>query len=243
MSATPPAAATTSMRRLIARHLGKHIPGNPTVVAQNMPGAGSMKAANYVYQVAPKDGTALGVIVESAALEQVLGNTAAQYDAAQVHLCRPRRHLEQHLHAVAHLQGADDRGRAEDGDDHRRHRPGLDRRDGAAAAQCDHRNEVQADQRLPGLDRSDAGDGARRGRRRELVMGGGESRQAGMATREEDPDLSCRASPSVIRTCPMRRASPNTATRRRTGRSPRSMPAAAAWAEACSARPAFPPIG
>ncbi len=48
-----------------------------------MPGAGSMKAANYIYQVAPKDGTALGVIVESAALEQVLGNTAAQYDAAK----------------------------------------------------------------------------------------------------------------------------------------------------------------
>jgi tripartite-type tricarboxylate transporter receptor subunit TctC len=48
-----------------------------------MPGAGSMKAANYIYQVAPKDGTALGVIVESAALEQVLGNTAVQYDAAK----------------------------------------------------------------------------------------------------------------------------------------------------------------
>ena len=69
--------------RLIARHLGKHIPGNPAVVAQNMPGAGSMKAANYLYKVAPKDGTALGVIVESAALEQVLGNSAVQYDAAQ----------------------------------------------------------------------------------------------------------------------------------------------------------------
>jgi tripartite-type tricarboxylate transporter receptor subunit TctC len=69
--------------RLIARHLGKHIPGNPIVVAQNMPGAGSMKAANYIYQVAPKDGTALGVIVESAALEQVLGNSAVQYDAAK----------------------------------------------------------------------------------------------------------------------------------------------------------------
>ncbi len=69
--------------RLIARHLGKHIPGNPTVVAQNMPGGGSMKAANYIYQVAPKDGTALGVIVELAALEQVLGNNAVQYDAAK----------------------------------------------------------------------------------------------------------------------------------------------------------------
>jgi tripartite-type tricarboxylate transporter receptor subunit TctC len=69
--------------RLIARHLGKHLPGNPTVVVQNMPGAGSMKAANYVYEVAPKDGTALGVIVESAALEQALSNAAVQYDAAK----------------------------------------------------------------------------------------------------------------------------------------------------------------
>jgi tripartite-type tricarboxylate transporter receptor subunit TctC len=69
--------------RLVARHLGKHIPGQPTVVAQNMPGAGSLKAAAYLYEVAPKDGTALGVIVESAALEQALGNPAAQYDAGK----------------------------------------------------------------------------------------------------------------------------------------------------------------
>jgi tripartite-type tricarboxylate transporter receptor subunit TctC len=69
--------------RLVARHLGKHIPGQPTVVAQNMPGAGSLKAANYIYEVAPKDGTALGVVVESAALEQALANPAALYDAAK----------------------------------------------------------------------------------------------------------------------------------------------------------------
>jgi len=69
--------------RLVARHLGKHIPGQPTVIAQNMPGAGSLKAANYLYEVAPKDGTALGVIVESAALEQALANPGAQYDAAR----------------------------------------------------------------------------------------------------------------------------------------------------------------
>jgi len=69
--------------RLVARHLGKHIPGQPTVVAQNMPGTGSLKAAAYLYEVAPKDGTALGVIVESAALEQALGNPAAQYDAGK----------------------------------------------------------------------------------------------------------------------------------------------------------------
>jgi tripartite-type tricarboxylate transporter receptor subunit TctC len=69
--------------RMVARHLGKHIAGAPTVVAQNMPGAGSLKAANYLYEVAPKDGTALGVIVESAALEQALANPAVQYDAAK----------------------------------------------------------------------------------------------------------------------------------------------------------------
>jgi tripartite-type tricarboxylate transporter receptor subunit TctC len=69
--------------RLVARHLGKHIPGQPTVVAQNMPGTGSLKAAAYLYNVAPKDGTALGVVVESAALEQALGNPAAQYDAGK----------------------------------------------------------------------------------------------------------------------------------------------------------------
>lgn len=69
--------------RLIARHLGKYIPGQPAVVAQNMPGAGSLKAAAYIYEVAPRDGTALGVIVESAALEQALGNPAAQYDASK----------------------------------------------------------------------------------------------------------------------------------------------------------------
>src|SRR6478609_762641 len=69
--------------RMVARHLGKHIPGQPTLIAQNMPGAGSLKAANYLYEVAPKDGTALGVVVESAALEQALANPAVQYDAAK----------------------------------------------------------------------------------------------------------------------------------------------------------------
>src|SRR3954465_2878058 len=46
--------------RLLARHLGKHIPGNPTIVPQNMTGAGSLRAATYVYSAAPKDGTVIG---------------------------------------------------------------------------------------------------------------------------------------------------------------------------------------
>jgi tripartite-type tricarboxylate transporter receptor subunit TctC len=69
--------------RLVSRHLGAHLAGRPSVVVQNMPGAGSLKAANYLYEVAPRDGTALGVVVESTALEQALANPAAQYDAAK----------------------------------------------------------------------------------------------------------------------------------------------------------------
>ena len=48
--------------RLLARHLGRHVPGNPAVVPQNMPGAGSRKAGMYLYKVAPKDGTTIGTI-------------------------------------------------------------------------------------------------------------------------------------------------------------------------------------
>lgn len=51
--------------RVMAQHIGKHIPGNPTVVIQNMPGAGSLKAANYIYSVAPKDGTTIGVFARN----------------------------------------------------------------------------------------------------------------------------------------------------------------------------------
>jgi tripartite-type tricarboxylate transporter receptor subunit TctC len=69
--------------RMIGRYLGKHIPGNPSIAVQNMPGAGSLKAANFLYQAAPRDGTALGVIVETHPLEQALKNTAVQYDAAK----------------------------------------------------------------------------------------------------------------------------------------------------------------
>jgi tripartite-type tricarboxylate transporter receptor subunit TctC len=69
--------------RLVARHLGKHIPGQPTVIAQNMPGAGSLRAANFLYEAAPRDGTALGVVVESTALEQALSNPSVRYDAAK----------------------------------------------------------------------------------------------------------------------------------------------------------------
>jgi tripartite-type tricarboxylate transporter receptor subunit TctC len=69
--------------RLIARHIGRHIPGQPNVVPQNMPGAGSFKAANYLFQAAPKDGTSLGYISQTAATEELLGSQAIQFKTAQ----------------------------------------------------------------------------------------------------------------------------------------------------------------
>jgi len=68
--------------RLIARHLGAHLPGHPAVVVQNMPGAGGLRGANYLYNVAARDGTVLGVVSQTVAVGQVLGTTPGiQYDA------------------------------------------------------------------------------------------------------------------------------------------------------------------
>jgi tripartite-type tricarboxylate transporter receptor subunit TctC len=66
--------------RTLARHMGRHIPGNPTIVAQNMPGAGSLKAANYIYAVAPKDGSVLGIFGRGLAMEPLVGS-GASFDA------------------------------------------------------------------------------------------------------------------------------------------------------------------
>ena len=66
--------------RLLARHMGEHIPGNPTIVPQNMPGAGSLRATNYLYTIAAKDGTAIGTFARGMALQPVLDATATRYD-------------------------------------------------------------------------------------------------------------------------------------------------------------------
>jgi tripartite-type tricarboxylate transporter receptor subunit TctC len=70
--------------RTLARHIGKHIPGTPAVVIQNMPGAGSLKAANYLYNVAPKDGTVLGIFDRGLPMERLLGRTeGVRFDATK----------------------------------------------------------------------------------------------------------------------------------------------------------------
>ena len=69
--------------RILARHLGRHIPGNPAVVVQNMPGAGSLKAANFVFNVAPKDGTTIATFSRGMAMEPLIGGSNVSFDSTK----------------------------------------------------------------------------------------------------------------------------------------------------------------
>ena len=66
--------------RVLAHHISKHIPGNPSVVPQNFVGAAGLRLANFLYNVAPKDGTTIGILARGSSTEPLLGNTAAQFD-------------------------------------------------------------------------------------------------------------------------------------------------------------------
>ncbi len=69
--------------RVLARHYGRLIPGNPNVVPKNMPGAGALRLANHIYNVAPKDGTEIGIFASSAVMEPLMGNDQAKFDATK----------------------------------------------------------------------------------------------------------------------------------------------------------------
>src|SRR5947208_121114 len=70
--------------RVVGRHIGKHLPGNPTVVPQNMPGAGSYQAASNIYNIAPKDGTVMGIIARDAPLGPITGAEGARFDPTKL---------------------------------------------------------------------------------------------------------------------------------------------------------------
>jgi tripartite-type tricarboxylate transporter receptor subunit TctC len=76
-----PGGGADTYARLVARHLGKHVAGNPTVVVRNMQGAGSVVAANHIYNVSPKDGTELGLFAGNITIDPLMGGTQHKYDA------------------------------------------------------------------------------------------------------------------------------------------------------------------
>jgi tripartite-type tricarboxylate transporter receptor subunit TctC len=79
-----PGGGYDSYARALARHLGKHIPGNPSIVPQNMPGAGGLAVANFLSNVARADGLTLGIFGPFNALEPLFGNPSARFDPTKL---------------------------------------------------------------------------------------------------------------------------------------------------------------
>src|ERR1700733_7877312 len=73
---TTPGGDYDEYTRLLARYMGRHIPGNPSLIPVNMPGGGGITAANYMAQVAPRDGTVIGIVSQGLAADQALGMSA-----------------------------------------------------------------------------------------------------------------------------------------------------------------------
>lgn len=79
----PPAGSNDIYGRIVARHLGKYIPGKPSIIVRNMPGAGSLTAANHIYNRVPKDGTVLGVVSAGIPLQAKLGQPQARFEPSK----------------------------------------------------------------------------------------------------------------------------------------------------------------
>ena len=79
----PPGGSNDVYGRAVARHIGRHIPGSPQVVFRNMSGAGSILAANHIYNVAPKDGTVLGLLAATNVLDERLGAPGVKFETAK----------------------------------------------------------------------------------------------------------------------------------------------------------------
>src|SRR5439155_324895 len=86
LSGTAPGGAYDAYARLLGRHIGRHIPGEPAVVVQNMPGAASLVLANFLYSVSARDGLTFGAVQRGMPLNPLyssVGSSAGRYDAAR----------------------------------------------------------------------------------------------------------------------------------------------------------------
>ena len=80
----PPGGSNDTFGRLLARHLGKHIPGKPAIVPKNQPGAGSFLAVNTIFNVSPKDGTVIGIGAPTIPLDEKLGTQGVRFKTAEL---------------------------------------------------------------------------------------------------------------------------------------------------------------
>src|SRR5262245_29811051 len=77
------APGTDTVARIVARHMPNHLPGKPSIVVRNMPGAGHLRATNFLYSQAPKDGLTFGLIWPAYVMHQIVDGRAANYDSAK----------------------------------------------------------------------------------------------------------------------------------------------------------------
>jgi tripartite-type tricarboxylate transporter receptor subunit TctC len=80
----PPGGSNDTLGRLVARHIGRHIPGKPNVVPKNQPGAGSFLAVNNIFNVSPKDGSVIGIGAPTMALDEKLGTQGVRFKTAEM---------------------------------------------------------------------------------------------------------------------------------------------------------------
>ena len=97
--------------RTVAKYLGRHLPGNPTIVPQNMPAGGGLAAANHIYNIADKDGSVIAAIQNTVPFEPFFGNKQAQFDADEIRLARHADDRNRRLHRLARLENPDPAGR------------------------------------------------------------------------------------------------------------------------------------
>src|SRR5207248_11396394 len=76
----PPGAGYDMYARLISRHIGQYLPGKPKVLVQNMPGAGSLSAANHLYNIAKQDGSIIGTFSRGITMLPIIDSTGVRYD-------------------------------------------------------------------------------------------------------------------------------------------------------------------
>ena len=151
--------------RIIARHLGKYLPGNPAIVAQLMPGAGGIRMIDHMNSVAPKDGTVIGITPPGPIIEPLIGKRQGVLPHDRLRCARRHDQGGEPLHLLGRVEVQDHRGRHQQPDGGRRHRRRLLDRHLSGRAQRGAGHQVQGHHRLSGLAGDHHRDRARRGRR------------------------------------------------------------------------------
>ena len=177
----------------------------PSIVPQNMPGAGSLRVANLLYNAAPKDGLTIGMIGRGMAMEPLIGASQPQYDARKFTWLGSRQRPGQPVRHLAHVAGEELERHARDTVHGRRRRLGLRSRHVRHDDPQPVRREGPPRFRLSGRHRDQSRDGARRGRRPlRLVVVEHQDHQARLGQRQEDQPRAADGAaeePRACRTC------------------------------------------